>query len=356
MRVTVASASACLVLVCASLSCGVRPSEKTNVGPPGVDSLPFEYSATTRLVPVHSGVKGQAIEVVVRAVHKGREPVSVQYGDCAVELVGYGPGSSESMPVWRSTHSAPWPGGYHRVCLLYAARTVVIPGGTLQPKEFTRSFPVAELLADSLPDGEYRFAARVRLNSTETREIPAGRLRLSMVRGDLPSSRLLGVFTYTAMPVVAGDGGSLAFKGAATVTHAGGVLYRFAPACSMEVLAYQSRSARDRLPPTRESWRTPARACGPVIQTGLQCGETQPFESSATAREILGDSLPAGEYYFAVVLRDAERAVRLAAGSARLTASRATPGVAPEGSPDDSAVRRQTEERCFGRRTPTPRR
>lgn len=317
-----------------------------------VDSLPFEYSATSRLIPSpHLGPPGEAIQVDVSAANHGSGRVKVQYGDCAVELSAYREDGPAAEPVWRSSARSAWPGGYVYGCALYLANAVVEPGAAFKPKEFTTAFPVAELLADSLPDGEYHFAARARLNWGWTREIPAGRLRLSMPRGALPSSRVVGVVTYDAWPAsVAAAGKEIVFSASATVAHAGSSLYRVAPACAIQVLAYRDRALRDALPPVAESWRSPAQPCGDVVQVALDCGESYRLESRARPSEILGDSLPAGDYYFAVVLRDERRTVRLSAGAARLNRGRAAVLRRAEPRRPGSPVSPYLEEHCLRKR------
>jgi hypothetical protein len=234
----------------------------------------------------------------------------------------------------------------------------VQPRATFQPKEFTTSFPVNELLADSLPDGDYDFAARVGLNFGQSREIPAGRLTLALHRGALPKSRLTGGISYEAAPAAVADGGKdLVFGVTATVAYAGGVLYRISPECALHVLAYRDRAARDVLPPVRESWRSPPQECEPPTEYTLTCGDSHRAEWRITPRQLLGDSLPAGEYHFAVTFhRRFGSVVRLAAGSARL--SRDAASVPRPGAPSaaDSASLRERNEDCVRRLSrPRPR-
>lgn len=313
-----------------------------------VDSLPFAYSATTRVVPWRFGPDTEdAIEVVVQAVNRGPEPVKVDYGACAVELFAYRSDVATQKPAWRSSLRSPWPGGYAIGCELYGAHAVVQPGATFQPREFTRSFPVDELLADSLPDGDYEFAARVRLNWGQSREIPAGRLSLALNRGALPTSRLTETITYEAEPAaIANEGKTLVFGGTATLTHGGGNLYNVSPACALQVLAFRDRAARDVLPPVRENWRSRAQPCAPPIEVRLQCGDSHRVESRVSPRQILGDSLPAGDYYFAVLFHANRRVLRLAAGSATLSREAASVPLRTAPSTADTVDVRELNQRC----------
>ena len=51
----------------------------------------------------------------------------------------------------------------------------------------------------------------------------------------------------------------------------------------------------------------------------LQQGDSRTFSLRASARDILGERLPPGRYYFVAVVRAEERAVYLSAGEADLS-------------------------------------
>lgn len=55
-----------------------------------------------------------------------------------------------------------------------------------------------------------------------------------------------------------------------------------------------------------------------LVQLSLAPGESREFVAGARADEILGDSLPAGRYYFTAVLRPDGQRVEVAAGEAEL--------------------------------------
>lgn len=55
-----------------------------------------------------------------------------------------------------------------------------------------------------------------------------------------------------------------------------------------------------------------------LLLLDLEPGESAEFQGRADAREILGDSLPAGRYYLTAVLRPNGKEVELAAGEAEL--------------------------------------
>jgi hypothetical protein len=55
-----------------------------------------------------------------------------------------------------------------------------------------------------------------------------------------------------------------------------------------------------------------------LVQVSLAPGESREFVASVRADEILGDSLPAGRYYFTAVLRPDGQRVEIAAGKAEL--------------------------------------
>lgn len=55
-----------------------------------------------------------------------------------------------------------------------------------------------------------------------------------------------------------------------------------------------------------------------LVELSLAPGESREFLASARADQILGDSLPAGRYYFTAVLRPNGRVVEVPAGEAEL--------------------------------------
>jgi hypothetical protein len=177
-----------------------------------------------------------------------------------------------------------------------------------------------EFLGDSLPDGHYPFSAQVELNFRSTGPLPAGSASVSLPRSPLPASRTAGAVTYRAETNVE-SGATLRIRTTvvATLTHAGGSVLHYSRECPLVVYAYRDRARRDAAPRSGEpDWRS-ARSCGPELQElTLQQRDSRIFEVRATTREILGDRLPPGRYYFAAAVRAERRTVYLSAGEADL--------------------------------------
>ncbi|MGH7457626.1 MAG: hypothetical protein ACREKN_00895 [Longimicrobiaceae bacterium] len=85
--------------------------------------------------------------------------------------------------------------------------------------------------------------------------------------------------------------------------------------CPLTLLAYRSPSRTG-----EPAWdQSEDRACILSLQlVTLEPGEQERFATRATATEILGDSLPDGPYYLAVLAHAGQEGVKLAAGEADL--------------------------------------
>jgi hypothetical protein len=224
-------------------------------------------------------------------------------------------------PVWDSRKRAPWAGSYGYGCPAYLATRTIAPGQTIRPSEFTARFPLIEILADSLPDGRYYFGATLEINHAHTPEFPAGAARLALPRPPLPASRTADAVTYRAATEAdAASPPAIRTIVTATLTHAGGSRLRYSADCAVTLYAYRSRARRDAAPRSGEpDWKSPQR-CGPELhELWLQHGDSRTFRVRTTAREILGDRLPAGRYYFVAVVREERRTVYLSAGEGDLS-------------------------------------
>jgi hypothetical protein len=73
----------------------------------------------------------------------------------------------------------------------------------------------------------------------------------------------------------------------------------------VRLVAYRDRARRDDAPRSgAPDWEQPLAGCADATQDVLfHADAPRAFETSATAREILGGALPAGRYYFAVYVR-----------------------------------------------------
>jgi hypothetical protein len=281
----------------------------------------FAYRASTRLV-------GTTLHTTTSITNTTSRPVYLEYGDCALSVRAYRTPDRTGEPAWRSEFRASWAGGSQYVCLSYGATATVAPGATFQPREFQLTVPLIEILGDSLPDGRYYFSASLRLNFARTPEFPAGGANLSLPRQPLPASRMADAVMYRAATSVMDSAGPPTIRTVVTATlrdegreigRTSAALQRFSRACPVVLYAYRDRARRDAAPLSGAADWTSGRDCGGDLQEMvLQGGMPRTFEVRASARDILGDRLPPGRYYFVAVVRTEGRPVYLAAGDAEL--------------------------------------
>jgi hypothetical protein len=277
-----------------------------------VEGLAFR--ASTRLADTVLRATGSVTNTTTR-------PIRIQFGACALVLRAYRSADRTGRPVWDSRQREPWAGSYGYGCPAYLATRTLAPGQTIRPHEFAARFPLAEILADSLPDGRYYFSASLRINHAHTPEFPAGSLRLSLPRPPLPASRTAHAVVYRAATEPApSPTAAIRTTVIATLTHAGGSRLRYSLECPVTLYAYRSRARRDAAPRSGEpDWKSPQR-CGRELQEmWLTRGDSRLLELRTSVQEILGDRLPPGRYYFVAVVREERRTVYLSAGEADLT-------------------------------------
>lgn len=261
-----------------------------------------------------------ASEVTLRNV--GGVPVVLDYGAPGhAELRAFRThgGRAVGPPVWYSERRAPWEQPYPLVYAGTGRREVVRPGGATR---FGLRVPLIEVLGDSLPDGVYAFAVRVTLDAPRTaRDVPAGTLRLRLVRPPLPARRLTDVFAFEAAVHAGAD--SLRARATVTLVNGTSALVRLPAACELEIHAYRSRARRDAAPRAGPGdVVVPACApAAPAARASIYRGQPQVVERAA-AWPTTGQSsgppppvrYPPVRYYFAAVLRAPARVVWMAAG------------------------------------------
>lgn len=128
--------------------------------------LTFEVrTAVGRSDPAH-------IRIAVRAINTSDRRLLLEYGACALHLLVYrnagrvGPPASRSGTRVDRTGQTP-------VCPLYLVPMEIGPGETREPDEFRATYPVTNILGDSLPAAKYYLAAQLVLGS-DTITLPAG--------------------------------------------------------------------------------------------------------------------------------------------------------------------------------------
>jgi hypothetical protein len=305
-----------------------RLADQTLEIPAGEVVLPdrlagLRFRTEIRLVGTELRAASSVTNTTSRAIY-------LEYGACALRLRAYRSPARSGAPVWRSERRGPWErrGGY--ACPAYLKTGALAPGATLQSREFRLRVPLIEILGDSLLDGRYYFSAIVRLNHGHTREIPSGSAMLALPREPLPSSRVAGSAMYTAATDVVDSVSSPTIRATVTVVlpqHPEALrrgienasLQRYSRNCPLVLHAYRDRARRDAAPRSGAPDWTSARDCGTELQEFVLRGdEPRTFEVRATAREILGERLPPGRYYFAIAVHHEHRTIYLAAGEAEL--------------------------------------
>jgi hypothetical protein len=305
-----------------------RLADETLEIPAGELELPNQlesltYKVDTRLVDT-------VLYATARVSNAGTRAVYLEYGDCVLSLRAYRTPDRTSPPVWRSEARATWDGAQSYACLSYLAVTTLAPGATANPLERELRIPVIEVLGDSLPNGRYYFSGTLNLNSARTPEVPAGSAELALPRSTLPSSRTVEAARYGAATSLETSTTGPTVRTTVTVTlpwpagvpanqDPGGAVIEYSADCPVVLYVYRDRTRRDAMPRSGQpDWQSRLN-CGSERQKLVKrYGESWTFDVRAAAREILGDRLPSGRYYFAALVRADRRLVYLSAGEANL--------------------------------------
>ena len=119
-------------------------------------------------------VSNANLNVSAKVTNTNAAPVRLEYGACAVTLLAYRSADRAGKPAWNSDLRRPYGDPDARYgCPQYLAVGVLDPGATQSPRELNPSFPVLEMLGDSLPNARYYFKAVIRMN-WRSAEVPAG--------------------------------------------------------------------------------------------------------------------------------------------------------------------------------------
>ena len=281
---------------------------------PSADLVPSATSILTTRDTSH------LLRTQISLVNRGDLPAYLEYGACATRVLAYRTTAPNAVPVWDSNKRRLWTWGQGVICLAYLATTTLPPGATFAPSELTLDVPLMDVFGDSLPDGHYYFRASVGFsNRAPITDIPAGDLEITFARPPLATTRRSFILEWTASPVTL-SGDAVRAVAAGTVVNANSALVLLAPLeCPLQLRVYRDRARRDAAPRSgAPDWAQPICAA-PLRSKTVRRGETETYETSVAVRDILGNSLPSGRYYFAVVARAEGMEMNLSAGELNLT-------------------------------------
>lgn len=257
----------------------------------------------------------RVLRTEISLVNRGELPAYLEYGACATRVLAYRTTAPNAVPVWDSNRRRLWAYGQGVICPSYLRATTVAPGATLSPGEFTLDVPLMDVLGDSLPDGHYYFLASVGFsNRTPIADIPAGDLEIAFAHPPLATTRRSFILEWTATPVTL-SGVAVRAVAIGTVVNANTALVSLAPlACPLQLRVYRDRARRDAAPRSGAPDWAQTICTAPFREKGVRRGETETYETVVPVRDILGSSLPAGRYYFAVLARAEGMEMVLSAG------------------------------------------
>lgn len=209
----------------------------------------------------------------VIGVNTSSRPLSVSAPSCILDLEAFrGSGTElDGPPAWRLLARKTWP-GTSRIGCLQSADGVLQPGDTLRLE--TGEISLAEILADSLPVGEYRFRLRPGGTVTEGSAIRHESRVVELGTIELPTSRYplqLGyyprdgfIYRVEVEPPAEADGDPVVRL---TVTQrAGQALTRaLSLRCPVRLFGFETAADRETIPVPSPVWVWPGRVPG--------CGE-----------------------------------------------------------------------------------
>ncbi len=278
------------------------------------------YTGAVSLV----GVAPTRLQASVSLTNVTDRPLRLEYGACAVVLLGFDNPARSGTPVWDSEERRDPVTGNPYACddILYVRE--VSPGESLPAEELQVSVPLYEIVGHSLlgrflPDGRYYWLARVQVND-HTIEVPLGQLLLKMDEQPLPRQRNIegllyrvDVRTSTTSPVAVGSTLSVVNQTDALMAAS------IADRCPFSLYAYREKARRDGAFVAGEpDWRRKETCQLEMAFLRLGPGESRQFSTTVPGAEILGDSLPEGRYYLAAVVWLRNTSIWLAASDVQL--------------------------------------
>jgi hypothetical protein len=277
-----------------------------------VISYPTDVVATAATVSLGSRDTTPMLNGAVTIANNGQLKSHVEYGACALRLLAFTSSDRSGAPKWNSDARRPWEGSFGYGCTSALLVRDLEPGGSLS---FNFQSPLIEMMGDSLPDGRYYFSADLRFSNRPNLTVPAGSLDITLPRPPLPAERAADLMVYHAGPVTVDGSSVLHAHATATLAYANSALVAFSNDCPIVIYAYRDRARRDAAPRSGAAdWVQRTTCVTQETSTAMGRGETRSLDSSVPVRDILGGSLPAGTYYFAVAIRAQRNRVFLSAG------------------------------------------
>ena len=315
-------------MLAASCSESTRPDELSNHGADSAAVIDAGGRATAIGSLQHAVTLGiEKRDTTFRVVARGRitnagtQTIRLEFGACALQLLAYRNPDRTGTPVWNSDRRKVWNQGFSWACPLYLAVRDLAPGATLEPGEFSLAVPLIEVLGDSLPDGRYWFSAQIRTNLSAAARVDAGVADLALARSPLPNRRISEVLTFLSDPVtVSGSPQQVTARGRIRLDYASGALVTYPGTCALRLHAYADRARRDAAPRSGPADWIQQPSCFAAMESiVLSRGQEKLFQTTVAARDILGNSRPAGRYFFAVEILAEDTRVFLTAGEAELS-------------------------------------
>jgi hypothetical protein len=306
---TLRTAAALLTLLTAACTGGASPRTAPPDAPAAVPGA-LRYAAR---VAVH----GDSLVAHANAVNAGSEPVALRYGDCALLLRAWRSPDPRGEPAWRSERRGPFRTGLRDVCGSLTRYDTLAPGDSL-PRPLGLRVPLLDVLGDSLPDGRYWFTGVLQLNAGDSPPFPAGDVVLAVPRPPLDAWWITPDVDFRAETRVSEGVVTAAVTGRMLVP--GGRELRMSEACPVVLYAYRTREEREAAPRGAVPVWASHRDCPPgEVRHTLQRGESRTWQVRAPVRDLLGDALPPGRYFFAVAVNHTPHRFFLSAGDATLT-------------------------------------
>ena len=313
-------------LATASLLIGVLASACDFVTGPDDAGNRVEYSvdALEVIEEVHDWAANPVayLRASLFAVNVSDDSVTVSMPSCILPLEAV-PGSDVGdalAPVWRLVDRLAWPGGQLFACF-FGLGAELGPGDTL--RTLVTKVPLAEILADSLPVGRYRFQVRITSevstgSSSRTEDalvdlgeayLPESRYPLSL--GFYPRD---GFFYRVGVSSVSEPGSDARAILEVTNWYTGTLTRDLSANCPVRLLAFRSADERETIPVPEPVWSWPALASCDSATLPVRLGpeEKRIFELDVPHHVVGATGERIEDFFFMAVIDVDGRPIRLA--------------------------------------------